>query len=449
MRRPMMILVLAFCGMATSVGNCLAQFVPPPPHEEAPVYGQAPPPPVMQPVPVPAQPVTSPTMPPGSYPLHYNTSAFANPPAPANGPVAIHPPAPVNYPVYGYPAVGCDGAAYFGASCCGGAGCGGCAACCHQPLRFFASVEATFLRPKMYRPNASGAVYDGGDVITARAQATDIDAFYATPRITLGVLKGRTGVVGRFWQMEFSESEYRDPSAWTNDGVPTLTGVTYDSLDLDVYAVDVELAHRYQMGATSGLLTIGPRYIELESEAYAHASDIVGGDVAAINTMGLLHYDGVGVTGGINGSKAIRGGWSLFWSGRASGIFGRYFERLTAVAPFGSSFGRAESIIVNSSVTNNIWTSGSGQARANSTAPDDSNLFIFEGQVGVRYSQQLTCIPAVAFVNFGVEFQYWDLPDAYVDVAVAAGTVPLPGQADQVASRMELFGFNLSTGISF
>ncbi len=311
---------------------------------------------------------------------------------------------------------------------------------------WFGAVDVSFLRPNVNLPQSSVFVDDGlGGGITSATNGAELEDFYTASRLTLGTQKGKNTLVIRYWNLDINETDYFDSPNLSNPS--TSAGVGQDHIGLDFTTIDIEFHKAMACKCMDSMISLGTRYVEFDSFALATASDLLQGEAASITGFNQQNYKGMGLVGGWNGEIPLRdSGWSFVLGGRASAIFGTHYQRTVRSGVLGSQYAYSAAATRNSSGTNRTDTLGAGaQASANVVPTDDPTLWIFEGQLNLKYSRQFA--NAMGFFSFGVEYQYWDLPEATTDAPISINR-PLR-ELDPVSNGLGLTGFNVSTGLTY
>jgi hypothetical protein len=324
-------------------------------------------------------------------------------------------------------------------SCVACGGCeGGCDVCCSTcaPCRnWFGSVEATFLFPDIDGGFADVLFEDfdaGTTSFIASDDAAGVDDLYAAPRVALGVMGCRWGVLARYWQLDGSESanEFLDPLSGDTDGV-----IAFERLN--AYTVDIELIRRFCRCNRVVDVAFGARHATLEHDGSILGIAISENDeLFSAGASISRQFDGTGLTGAIGSSRqfACRPCVSLFWNLRTSFLWGD---------------------ASNTVITAAAQTDGVGFSQSNdfAFASADDDLFIGEFQVGVQWNHALRCAPVNAFFRTAFEYQYWDVggstfaeSESFALVPGSAG-ISAAGEADNLT--MDLVGFSVGTGFTW
>jgi hypothetical protein len=340
--------------------------------------------------------------------------------------------------------------------CCTDGCCGDMACCCPQPrpLSWVMGVEATWLHPDL---NNVAPRFDVEDVTFDRftsfsANSADVDSFYISPRIWLGIQGCEWGTQVRYWHMnvgEFNFDEFFDNHGSPNLGVPDAS--YFASGRLDAYTIDWEITRRFCVHDCQMVLSGGVRYALIQSDQSVTglSSTLTNpdDDETSVLLSGYSRSDnisrGTGLVLGLSGIQPLFpcSCVQLFWNLRGSVMWGptnTYSESFASVAVFDPA-ATADAASVNSA----------------STAVND-DLFIGEVQLGLQWNYNLCCVPANAFVRTAVEYQRWDggrgssstgsTAGAYVDSDLAAA---VETSSSAAGPELDLIGFTIGAGLTW
>ncbi len=269
---------------------------------------------------------------------------------------------------------------------CGSGMCDGC-------WHWVAGAEGTYLAPNFHN-----------DVQFGRGTEHILDlGWEAAPRIWLGVENcNGWGARARYWQLDAERNRF----GLTLDALTTPVIADF-SQQLEVYDIDCELTRRIEVGHWNLLGSFGGRFGSLDR--------LLMGNSLAQGPPGLSEFlsfetetNAGGITGAIEMSTPIGvGGLEAFGSLRASPLWGTTTASVNA----------RENM-------NGTASSFSDTARVN------TQLTIWEAQVGLQCTKQLACCQGSVFARCAFEYQSWNLsqieevPDPSVDlygVAFAIG----------------------------
>ena len=340
--------------------------------------------------------------------------------------------------------------------CCGDIGCCGDVGCCEprRPLSWNIGVEATWLHPDLNNVAPTFAVEDVTfDRSTSfSANSADVDSFYISPRIWLGIQGCEWGTLVRYWHMqaaEFNFDGYFDNDGSSAYGVPDAS--YFATGRLDAYTIDWEITRRFCVHDCQMVLSGGVRYALIQSDQSVTGLATTLTDPLDEETTVLLNgygrsdniSHGTGLVLGLTGSQPLFpcSCVHLFWNLRGSVMWGKtqtYAESFASVAVFDPA-ATADAASINS---------------AHTGVNDD--LFIGEAQLGLQWDYCLCCVPANAFVRTAIEYQRWDggkglsrtgsFAGAYVDSDLAAG---VETSAAAAGPELDLFGFVIGAGLTW
>jgi hypothetical protein len=326
--------------------------------------------------------------------------------------------------------------------------------CCPPRPRLFwtAGVEATFLSPDLNSDGVSVTVEeideDRYDICTTLSD--DVDDFYVSPRIWLGVQGCCWGANLRYWHLQAAEGAF-DPSigslgTWDafDCGTPDFGFMTCSSLE--AYTIDLELTRRFCLNDCAMQASAGLRHAEIEhSEGLWALADADEGLLTGFARANRLSR-GTGLMFGLYGRKPIFPCSCVHWfyNARWSALWG---PTQTAVETFAS---------VQTIADPNI--SGSAASVNAAYTNVDDTLFIGEIQLGLEWDYCLQCVPANAFFRAAFEYQRWDGGKGWSQSQSFAGAT-IVGQVDPTsvitadaaasAPQMDLFGISLATGLTW
>jgi hypothetical protein len=326
--------------------------------------------------------------------------------------------------------------------------------CCPPQPRLFWStgIEATFLSPDLNSDGVSVTVEeideDRHDVCTTLSD--DVDDFYVSPRIWLGVQGCCWGANLRYWHLQASEGAF-DPSigslgTWDafDCGTPDFGFMTCSSLE--AYTIDLELTRRFCLNDCAMQAAVGLRHAEIEHSeglwALANADEGLLTGFARANRLSR----GTGLMFGLYGRKPVFPCSCVHWfyNARWSALWG---PTQTSVETFAS---------VQTIADPNI--SGSAASVNAAYTNVDDTLFIGEIQLGLEWDYCLQCVPANAFFRAALEYQRWDGGKGWSQSQSFAGAT-IVGQVDPTsvitadaaasAPQMDLIGISLATGLTW
>ncbi len=255
---------------------------------------------------------------------------------------------------------------------------------------------------------------------TATADTTNPSDFTLSPRITLGVQGDCWGVLVRYWHLQTGDlSTDLAPSV----PLPTFLNGTSSSSVFEAETFDLEVTRLLAGNNEDNMFraSFGFRYAQLEE-----AAGLAFGGVDYGGVFARHEFSGPGVTCALQGVHQVNGtNFNLFFDARGS-------------------------FIVDNNATTYAASTFDGVGK---TDPETSNadLFIGEFQLGGQWNLPLKCMPAIAFVRFAFEYQYW----ATTNGTDAVANIPtgVPGLfANSTASgntHIDMVGFNIGAGLTW
>jgi hypothetical protein len=322
-----------------------------------------------------------------------------------------------------------------------------------RPRLFWtAGVEATFLSPDL---NSGGVSFEVEEIDEARydlcsTSADDIDSFYASPRIWLGVQGCAWGANLRYWHLQAAEGSF-DPSigglgTWDDFdcGRPDL-GFTSCS-NLEAYTIDLELTRRFCVHDCAMLGSVGIRHADIEhNEALFGLANTDEGFLTGSARANRLSR-GTGILLGLYGRKPIYPCSCVHWfyNARWSALWG----------PTQTSTETFASVLTNSTGT----PSGAAASVNGAYTNVDDTLFVGEIQLGLEWNYALQCIPAKAFFRAAIEYQRWDGGLGFSESQSFAGAETinpavensiLTATAAAAEPQMDLIGVTLGAGLTW
>lgn len=336
------------------------------------------------------------------------------------------------------------------------AGCCEPVGCCppRRTLFWVVGAEATFLNPDLNDVAPTFVVDDTtfSHTTTFSADSADVDSFYISPRVWLGVQGCKWGTGFRYWHMQAAEFEFDgffDNNSSQSYGIEDAS--YFSSGRLDAYTIDWEISRLFCVHNCQMQVAGGVRHAMLEAD-----SSVTG---LAETLTDPLDDTTEAVLSGYGRSDTLTRGTGLFL-----GLYGRQplfpcscvhlFYNLRGSILWGTTETYAESYAAVA-VLDPDATANAGTVNSAHTGVDD-DMFIGEVQLGLEWDYCLQCVPANAFVRLAVEYQRWDggpgfsttgsFASAEVDSADAA-------RVDTTASasgpQLDLLGITLGTGLTW
>lgn len=342
---------------------------------------------------------------------------------------------------------------------CGDVYCGDM--CCEprRPLSWIMGVEATWLHPDLNDRSPSLTVEDETFVptrVTAfSADSADVDSFYISPRIWMGIQGCQWGTVVRYWHMqaaEFNYDSFFDKNGTYDSGIPNAS--YFASGRLDAYTIDWELTRRFCVHNCEMMLSGGVRYALIQSDQSVTGLAQTLADPLDDETTILLSgygrgdslFRGTGLVLGLNGSQPLFpcSCVQLFWNLRGSVMWGQ-------TDTSAETFANVESFDPASS-------GAAASVNGASTSLND-DLWIGEVQLGLQWDYCLQCIPARSFVRCAVEYQRWEGAKGFSEAGSAAaaeyesGPVITAADIETLASagapKLDLIGLTIGAGLTW
>lgn len=338
-------------------------------------------------------------------------------------------------------------------SCGGGCGCGpscidGCCPPPGHPCVFNAEVEASILFMNLDGNTTQGSMASPNVPVFATFSSADPnldDDVTLTPRIWLHCQKGCWGVGTRIWYL----SDWRSEFTPLNLLQLNIIG-DYSTENVRAWNSDLELTYSFHkdschhcphLGGFGVQFGVGVRYANFENQAVSLGAARLDDAIVNTTAVAATEFDGVGITGGIRGTKCLWHNVSLYVNARYSHLFGDVLARSQASA----------SAVNGIDAAADVFSAG---------ARSDEELLIGEFQVGLQWEHELRCIPANCFFRVAGEYQYWDLRSdifAQSNAQVQIDVLPAgPGQvaiatseSSAIAPQLDLFGLSIAAGLTW
>jgi hypothetical protein len=325
-----------------------------------------------------------------------------------------------------------------------------------RPRLFWtAGVEATFLSPDLNSQGVNFEVQELDDLPPrydfCSTSSDDIDSFYASPRIWLGVQGCAWGANLRYWHLQAAEGAF-DPSigglgTWDDFdcGRPDL-GFSSAS-NLEAYTIDLELTRRFCLHDCAMQGSVGIRHADIEhNESLFGLANTDEGLLTGTARANRLSR-GTGILLGLYGRKPIYSCSSVHWfyNARWSALWG----------PTQTSAETFASVLTNSTGT----PSGAAASVNGAYTNVDDTLFVGEIQLGLEWNYALQCVPAKAFFRAAIEYQRWDggLGFSQSESFAGAEITAIPNVQNSILTataaasepQMDLIGITLGTGLTW
>lgn len=279
-----------------------------------------------------------------------------------------------------------------------------------------AGIEATYLTPNAH----SQTITDGGQAGLLQGNILDFDKFEAAPRVWLGLENdcGR-GIRARYWKYDTCNS--RDTLILDSEQ-DTVRAITEYS-NLEAYTIDLEFTARGEAMCWDWLGTAGVRNGAISRNA---AIGVFDSDLGIDALQKDVQFNGTGLTASLEGRHPFGcRELSLIANVRGSALWGKV--KNSASAALGE-------VILESPLL------------ATGCTCEDSTLWIFESQVGVEWSHDLTCCRGRVFARALFEYQYWNVnnPSVINLEATNESTISI----GSLASRVDFYGPTFAVGFS-
>jgi hypothetical protein len=304
---------------------------------------------------------------------------------------------------------------------------------------WFASVETMFLDTRARSGGLITLSFDdsstGGTEISFNS-GSGYDGYAIAPRLNLGrQFNEKWGVVARYFHLNASKTDFPRLTAGTT---PLPTFGTYFEIDsVQMAAIDVEAVRSFQPGASKIDLSFGARHASLDVDSQLSAFGVITtGNFANILLANGCAFDGDGVTGGAMWRRPLNNSpVSLFLGARGSQLWGH-----------SDSIGRVSGTVASSPSAPLV---GAATVTRNNA---ESELRIFETQIGIQVDFELRHFPANAFLRVAAEYQDWDLdgpPTGGAGFGGTIGTLTTNSFASAGLSDTELMGATITTGFNW
>ncbi len=341
-----------------------------------------------------------------------------------------------------------------GCDCAGpcGGGCGKCdfgvAPPClcpphdHCPIVFNAEIETGFFMPDF---NSNLAINGLASSLPAAALVTSDNAdleneVFVTPRLYLHAQKCEWGIGYRMFYIDESVANFSPI-----DPISLNIFSEYAENRLQLFYNDLEATYGWAKAhdgcgccgikGASVQLSVGARYLELETDSVAIGSAQLLNIVGVNTAFARSQFDGIGGTAGIRGSVLVSHNVSLFASARGSVLGG--------------------DLDLQTQTSSSLAGGGLGAATIASNGVEGSEpLVIGEFQVGIQYEHPLQCIPARYFFRVAADYQYYNfdsdlLSTSITNVGLAAPPSAAVGVSAAIARApdLDLIGVSIGTGL--
>lgn len=329
-----------------------------------------------------------------------------------------------------------------------------CGSWCRSGLYF--GVEGTFLAP-IAEPYQRVVLTDlvTGSPTSGRTKT----GLGAGVRTWVGLQNHGWGARVRYWHFGDDTIDV-DPDVPIN-ATPTIEEAFYLRADV----VDVELTQRFHLVGHQIDTSFGARYADLErNSTVVGYGDVGNGTSLYALAMGANEIEGYGFTTSIGSRFPL---WCLQFL-RCGGCIddcvdcgprcGRFFGFWNFRGSVLWADSTVSALADASAVTNNV-VSASAFARNKASASRDHSetVGIVEIQLGVEYQRPLACLPAIAFLRAGFEYQHWETGDLLAvsdSFAFLQGGPPSFGgraEASAIGSDgdLDLIGFVLGAGLTY
>lgn len=311
--------------------------------------------------------------------------------------------------------------------------------CCGRRPFWFGGVEATFLNADVTTGGQTTLSMDNSNTVGTDLQVVDnqaLDQFTYAPRIWFGrQFNEKWGLVGRFWMLNDSSVAPPTPAPGSANQPNFMT--MWDDGQVEMYTTDLEGVRSFQLGRWKIDGTCGARYASFYSETSLNAFGVFSsGNFSQLYFNSLSSFEGAGVTGSLMMRRQLGDShWSIYLSGRGSGLGGRAVSRAR------------ESGTVTASPSPPLL----GAATV-SREDDEATMSIGELQAGLQWDFNLQRLPANGFARIGLEHQHWNIDSLPVGGVGFGGSVPgLTVNSFTSANHGDasLLGFAISMGFNW
>ncbi len=319
--------------------------------------------------------------------------------------------------------------------------------CCSDPAKrmpfWFAGTEVTILNltarsggiitasfSDTTAPGVSTFATIDGDGVT--------DHFTYAPRVWAGRQFGeKWGIVGRFWNLETSDSN-RPPAA--NPAIPN-TGTNFATIfEVDrahLRTADIELVRSFRPGKWKIDGTFGARHAHIGADSDFLAFGVfTTGNFINLTLQNGFNFNGEGGTSAIYARRQLGDSpLSFFGSFRGSYLGGHT-----------DSFGRSDGTVASSPSTPLVGAATVTRSNA------DAELDIFEYQAGLQLDFRLRALPVNAFFRAAFEYQMWDIdapPTGGAGFGGTIGELTTNSFASAGIGHAYLYGLVLGTGFTW
>jgi len=328
-----------------------------------------------------------------------------------------------------------------------------CGAWCRSG--FYAGVEGTFLAP-ISEPDQHVLLTDLTNGVQY-AGNTD-PGFGAGVRTWIGFQNAGWGIRLRYWHFGNDAIDPR-PEVPIN-AEPTFNESYYLRSDV----VDLELTQRFCIIGHQIDTSFGATYVNMQRHATALAyGDVGNGTNLYALAMGANEIEGYGFTSSIGSRFRL---WCLHGlrcddccGGGCAPRCGKFF----AFWNFRGSVLWADSVAsaltdANAVVKQDpLIASAFSRNKASASKDHNETVGIVAIQIGLEYQRPLACLPAIAFLRAGFEYQHWETGDVLAEsssFAFLQGSPPeFGGRADARANAhdgdLDLIGFLLGAGLTY
>jgi hypothetical protein len=306
--------------------------------------------------------------------------------------------------------------------------------CCCPSRQWIIGVEALWIAPQLHGTGVSCFnIEDRGNAVLGGVSSSDADlnGFYITPRLTLGVQGECWGIQARYWRMDESRSA-ADISPLFNTGY-----IAENTFKAET--VDLEVTRLFCYRETEYCASFGVRYAQLQESNCLSANDIVNDEILGGWARSRHNFGGAGLTGALIGKRPVGcKNFNLFYGLRASVVWDNGITN------------EAESYATSLNANSGAFAVAPGYAQTVA----NSNMFIGEFQIGGQWDFDLRCVCAKAFVRTAFEYQYWK--DTCTGLAASTSSASSDGgqlwsvaTAGSTDGHVDLVGLSIATGLTW
>jgi hypothetical protein len=305
---------------------------------------------------------------------------------------------------------------------------------CNEPCEpkwvILSGVDETFLHAKAKGLSAGSTITGAPGPETALSDSEVFDKYTFSPRVFAGVGYNDWGVVGRFWYLSDSSTNFQ-PFSPGGDG----SGI-HTSDELKAYTVDLEGLRTFYLAGSQIDFTVGARYASFTANQSLDAARLIDPTaIAYSNAFSRFEFSGVGITASLQGRTPIGiPCLNAVWGVRGSVLWSNA-ERSA----------QTDATMLDANTSNTSINSA--------TSDHEATAFIVEAMAGLQYDHELRFfpIPVAAYVRIAAEYQHWDFGNngeaASFSIAQSVGTAASSASVGDV--HADLLGFMVGCGFNW